>query len=116
MPSTTACAVTVAISQEQLCSLYLLLGDDLAICHRNFLWSLCVTWVKNIGKINAPSPSCLPTPPQIWKIGNPVVLPVLRVVNHKAIPSGKTSLRMEKLILLLCLPSLKLPAYIMMVI
>lgn len=95
--SATAGAITVAISQEQLCSsLQLPLGDDLAVSHRNFLWSLSVTWVKSIGEMNAPCPSCLPThPAQIWKIQRHVVSLVLNVISHKGIPSGETSLQME---------------------
>lgn len=94
---------TVAISQEQLCSLPL--GDDLAVCHRNFLWSLSVTWVKSIGKINAHAVLAYQTL-QIWKIRRPIVLPVLNMINHKEIPSGKTSLQME-----LCVNSIFLPSF-----
>lgn len=71
---------------------------------------------KSTGEINAPCPSCLPQSPQIWKTWKPVVFPGLRVINHKAIPSGETSLWMEKLTLLPCPPSLEQAAYTVTVI
>lgn len=43
--------------------------------------------------------------PQIWKIWRAVVLPVLNVINHKGIPSGRTSLQMELCVNCTFLPS-----------